>query len=96
MSRSYWVYIMTNPMNSVLYTGMTNNLSRRIQEHKEGFLPGFSSKYHTIKLVYAEETNEVDAAIAREKQIKGWLRKKKITLIESLNPAWKDLADYLT
>ncbi len=89
--KSYYVYIMTN-RSKTLYTGITNNLERRVYEHKQKLIPGFTSKYNITKLVYHEENNDVSVAIAREKQIKGWLRAKKIALIESENPAWKDLS----
>ena len=88
----YFVYIMTNT-SGTLYTGVTNNLERRIYEHKHHLVNGFTNKYNIDKLVYFEETNDINAAISREKQIKGWLRKKKIALIESLNPGWKDLSE---
>ena len=88
---NYYVYIMTNN-SKTLYTGMTNDLTRRVYEHKQKLIPGFTQKYNITKLVYFEETSDVNAAIAREKQIKGWLRAKKITLIESMNPDWKDLS----
>jgi putative endonuclease len=88
----YFVYIMTNK-SGTLYTGVTNNLERRIYEHKHHLVNGFTKKYRIGKLVYFEETNDINAAISREKQIKGWLRKKKIALIESMNPGWKDLAE---
>jgi len=88
----YFVYIMTNK-SGTLYTGVTNNLERRIYEHKHHLVKGFTSKYNIEKLVYFEETNDINAAISREKQIKGWLRKKKIALIESINPGWKDLSE---
>jgi putative endonuclease len=91
--KQYYVYILTNRKHGVLYTGMTNDLERRAYEHKEKLIPGFASKYSLTKLVYFEETTDVDAAINREKQIKGWLRKKKIALIESRNPNWKDLSE---
>jgi putative endonuclease len=81
---------MTNK-SGTLYTGVTNNLERRIYEHKHHLVDGFTKKYRIEKLVYFEETNDINAAISREKQIKGWLRKKKIALIESMNPDWKDL-----
>ena len=87
----YYVYIMTNN-SKTLYTGVTNNLMRRVYEHKNKMIDGFTKKYNITKLVYYEETNDVQAAIAREKQIKGWLRKKKIDLIEIMNPEWKDLS----
>lgn len=89
--KTYFVYIMTNH-SGTLYTGMTNNLERRVYEHKHKLIPGFTSKYNITKLVYYEEGNDVNAALAREKQIKGWLRAKKIELIESKNPEWKDLS----
>ena len=89
--RSYYVYIMTNKSRT-LYTGFTNNLERRLYEHKNKLVAGFTSKYNITKLVFYEETNDVHAAMAREKQIKGWLRSKKIALIESENPKWKDLS----
>ena len=82
---------MTNK-SGTLYTGVTNNLERRIYEHKHHLVKGFTNKYNIDKLVYFEETNDISAAITREKQIKGWLRKKKIALIESVNPDWKDLS----
>ena len=83
---------MTNK-SGTLYTGVTNNLERRIYEHKHHLVNGFTKKYKIGKLVYFEETNDINAAISREKQIKGWLRKKKIALIESMNPGWKDLSE---
>jgi putative endonuclease len=88
---NYYVYIMTNN-SKTLYTGMTNDLTRRVYEHKQKLTPGFTQKYNITKLVYFEETSDVNAAISREKQIKGWLREKKITLIELMNPEWKDLS----
>jgi len=93
MTKSYFVYIITNKKSGVLYTGITNNLARRVYEHKEKLISGFTSKYNLTKLVFFEETHDVKAAIAREKQIKGWLRKKKIELIESRNPDWNDLSE---
>ena len=83
---------MTNK-SGTLYTGVTNNLERRIYEHKHHLVKGFTNKYTIDKLVYFEETNDIHAAISREKQIKGWLRNKKIALIESMNPVWKDLSE---
>ena len=83
---------MTN-RSRTLYTGVTSNLYRRVYEHKNKLIAGFTKKYKITKLVYYEVTNEVASAIAREKQIKGWLRKKKIALIESMNPEWKDLSE---
>jgi putative endonuclease len=90
--KQYYVYIMTN-RSGTLYTGVTNNLIRRVYEHKRKLVDGFTKKYNINKLVYFEETEDVMSAITREKQIKGWLRKKKIALIESVNPYWKDLAE---
>jgi putative endonuclease len=84
---------MTNISNTVLYTGVTNNLERRVFEHKNNLTEGFSKKYNIHKLVFFETTNDIKSAIAREKQIKGWLRIKKIKLIETANPEWKDLSD---
>jgi putative endonuclease len=84
---------MTNISNTVLYTGVTNNLERRVFEHKNNVTEGFSKKYNINKLVFFETTNDIKSAIAREKQIKGWLRIKKIRLIETANPEWKDLSD---
>lgn len=89
--KNYYVYIMTNK-SKTLYTGVTNDLTRRVYEHKHKLIPGFTQKYNITKLVYYEETSDVHAAIAREKQIKGWLREKKINLIESMNPNWVDLS----
>ena len=91
----YYVYLLTNWNNKVLYTGVTNNLERRLYEHKNGLAAGFTKKYHVHKLVYFEATTDVRAAIAREKQIKGWTRKKKDALVQSGNPEWEDLADRL-
>lgn len=92
MNKGYSVYIMSNQNNTVLYTGVTNNLERRIGEHKNGVGGYFTSKYQVTKLVYYETTNRVEEALAREKQIKKGSRKKKIGLIESSNPKWKDLS----
>jgi putative endonuclease len=83
---------MTNKSRT-LYTGVTNNLERRVYEHKHKLLPGFTNKYNITKLVYYEAGDNVSVAIAREKQIKGWLRAKKIALIESVNPDWIDLSE---
>jgi putative endonuclease len=82
---------MTN-RSGTLYTGVTNNLQRRVYEHKHHLVPGFTSKYNITRLVHFESTPDVRSAIAREKQIKGWLRAKKIALIESSNPNWDDLS----
>jgi putative endonuclease len=88
---NYYVYILTN-RSKTLYTGVTNDLIRRVYEHKQKLIPGFTEKYNIDRLAYYEETVDVTAAIAREKQIKGWLRVKKIALIESMNPEWHDLS----
>lgn len=88
----YYVYIMTNK-SKTLYTGVTNNLNRRVYEHKNKLLPGFTAKYNITKLVYYEIFNDINQAITREKQIKGWIRKKKIDLIESVNSEWNDLSE---
>ena len=87
----YYVYIMTN-WSKTLYTGVTNDLIRRVCEHKNKIIDGFTKKYNITKLVFYEETRDIQAAIEREKQIKGWLRSKKIALIESVNPKWEDLS----
>ena len=88
---NYYVYIISNWNNKVLYIGVTNNLERRIYEHKNKLFDGFSKKYNLSKLVYFEKTNEINSAIVREKEIKKWRREKKNKLIESLNPSWVDL-----
>jgi putative endonuclease len=90
--RSYYVYIMANVART-LYAGVTNNLERRVWEHKVGDGGYFTSKYKLHRLVYCDETGDVEAAIQREKQIKGWSRERKIALIESMNPTWQDLAE---
>ena len=88
----YFVYILTNKTNKVLYTGVTNNLERRLYEHKNHLVDGFSSKYNTTKLIYYEVSESVESAIAREKQIKAYRRDKKIALINELNSERKDLS----
>lgn len=92
MTKEYYVYIMTNKSRT-LYTGVTNNLMRRVDEHKKKLIKGFTSKYNIKYLVYYEMTTDIHTAIGREKQIKGWLRAKKIALINSMNPEWKDLSE---
>ena len=87
----YYVYIMTNK-SGTLYTGVTNALVRRVDEHKGKFVDGFTTRYNITKLAYYESTSDVASAIAREKQIKGWLRHRKIALIEAVNPIGKDLS----
>ena len=92
--KRYFVYIMTNrPRSHVLYTGVTGDLRRRTFEHKNKLVPGFTSRYNLTRLAYYECFVYPDAAIAREKEIKGWRRSKKIRLIESMNPHWDDLAE---
>ena len=90
--REYYVYIMTNKSRT-LYTGITNDLVRRVYEHKQKLVAGFTRKYNITRLVHFEPYGNVNDAIAREKQIKGWLRAKKIALIESMNPHWEDLSE---
>ena len=94
-TKQYYVYILTNNSNEVLYIGVTNNLERRIYEHKHKLINGFTKKYNLTKLVYYEYTNDVRGALYREKQLKNWRRKWKIDLINASNPKWKDLADEL-
>lgn len=89
---SYFTYLMSNKTNSVIYIGVTNDLERRIYEHKYKVLKGFTGRYNVNKLVYFEETDDVNQAIRREKQIKGWIRIKKVKLIESKNLNWDDLS----
>jgi len=91
MPEHYYVYIMTNKYNTVLYTGVTNDLIRRVYEHKNKLVEGFTAKYNLTKLVYYEISKDVKEAINREKQIKGWKREKKEKLIKGFNPDWKDL-----
>jgi putative endonuclease len=88
--KDYYVYILASK-NRVLYVGVTNDILRRVAEHRSKHTPGFTARYNINRLVYCEESDSIAAAIEREKEIKGWLRKKKIALIESLNPAWEDL-----
>lgn len=90
--KQYYVYIMTNSSRT-LYTGVTDDLVRRAYEHRNKLIEGFTQKYNMTGLVYYEITSDVRGAIQREKQIKGWLRKKKIALIEAANPEWKDLSE---
>ncbi len=92
----YYVYILTNDRGNVIYTGVTNDLVRRVYEHKNHLDKGsFTAQYNIEKLVYYEVTSDVESAIAREKQIKGWNRKHKNKLVESKNPNWNDLYDNL-
>ncbi len=91
MEKYYFVYILTNPGITVLYTGITNDLKRRVYEHRNKVVPGFTAKYNVKKLVYYEVYDDPQYAIAREKQIKSGSRKKKLDLISSFNPDWRDL-----
>ena len=90
MHHNYYVYILSST-NGVLYVGMTNDLIHRVAQHKQGAIAGFTKRYNVNQLVYFEHTHHVDAAIVREKQIKKWVREKKVALIESRNPHWVDL-----
>lgn len=92
MAHTYYVYLLTNWNNNVMYVGMTSNLERRMYEHKTKLVEGFTAKYNINKLVYYEETQEVQTAIMREKEIKKWRREKKDILVKSENPEWKDLS----
>ena len=92
-SKTYYVYIMTNARNTILYTGVTNDIMRRVYEHKNKLVQGFTTRYGVEKLVYVEQANDIEAAIAREKQIKAGSRKKKIDFIVRENPEWRDLSD---
>ena len=91
MKYQYYVYIIASIARTI-YIGVTNDLQRRVFEHKNGLVPGFTSKYKLDRLEYFEFGEGIDGAITGEKQIKGWIRKKKIELIESMNPEWKDLS----
>ena len=91
--KNYYVYILTNKTHSVLYIGVTSDLERRLYEHKNKLVKGFTSRYNLEKLVFIEQTTDAAAAIAREKQLKGWLRKKKDALIAEQNPKWHDLSE---
>ena len=91
----YYVYLLTNRNNKVIYVGVTNDLERRTYEHKNKLLKGFTEKYHVNKLVYFEETSDVMAALAREKEIKKWRREKKNNLVLKINPEWRDLSESL-
>jgi putative endonuclease len=91
MSKEYYIYLLTNKHNNVLYTGVTSDLIRRIYEHKNKIQKGFTKKYNVDRLLYYEIYNDIADAITREKQIKGWTRKKKNELIDQFNPKWQDL-----
>ena len=92
MTGTYYVYLLTNWNNRVIYLGVTNNLERRLYEHKNKLVKGFTEKYNVNKLVYFEETQDVTAAIAREKEIKKWRREKKNQLVNRMNPNWKEMS----
>ena len=91
MLKNYYIYLLTNKRNSVIYTGVTRHLTQRVYQHKIKLQKGFTQKYNVNKLVYFETTTDIYVAIKREKQIKGWKRIKKIALIEKDNPEWLDL-----
>ncbi|NUM48842.1 MAG: GIY-YIG nuclease family protein [Anaerolineales bacterium] len=93
MNHTFYVYLLTNWNDQVMYIGMTNDLKRRVYQHKNKLVEGFTEKYNVHKLVYYEETSDVKAAIAREKEIKKWRREKKNNLVNSKNPEWKDLSE---
>jgi putative endonuclease len=95
VSKHYYVYIMTNVRNTVLYAGVTNDLIRRAYEHKERLVDGFTKKYTIVKLVYYEVFEDIENAILREKQIKAGSRQKKVQLINNINREWRDLYDEL-
>ncbi|MGD8537052.1 MAG: GIY-YIG nuclease family protein [Candidatus Aminicenantes bacterium] len=92
MDKQYFIYIMTNKLDSVLYTGVTSNLEKRVYEHKLKLIEGFTKKYNVDKLVYYEAFDSINDAIEREKQIKSGSRQKKMDLISNMNPSWKDLS----
>ena len=92
MDKTYYAYLLTNWNNKVMYVGVTSNLERRLYEHKNKLVEGFTEKYNVGKLVYFETTSDVLAAIEREKQIKKWRREKKNQLVVGMNPEWKDLS----
>jgi putative endonuclease len=94
LTKHYFVYIMASH-SRVIYVGMTNDLRRRVAQHQQKLVEGFTQKYNVTRLVYYEMTEEVHAALEREKQIKAWRRSKKVALIESMNPRWKDLSGEL-
>jgi len=94
MEKGGYIYILTNKNNTVLYVGVTSNLEERVWQHRTGYFKNaFTSRYNVTKLVYFEEFSDIEDAIAREKQIKGGSRKKKIELINGVNPEWKDLLE---
>jgi putative endonuclease len=93
MSKNYYVYILASKRNGTLYIGVTNDLERRLYEHKNNLIEGFTNKYNVHHLVYFEDVNDIQSALQREKQLKRWTRKWKLELIEKVNPEWRDLAN---
>ena len=91
MNKAYYIYILASGVNGTLYIGVTNNLVRRIYDHKNDAVPGFTKKYGVHSLVYYEVANDIESAISREKQLKKWRRDWKLALIDGMNPEWKDL-----
>ena len=96
MTKTYYVYILSSKRNGTLYIGVTNDLERRLYEHRNNLIEGFTNKYHVHHLVYFEDVNDIQSALQREKQLKRWTRKWKLELIEKVNPEWRDLADDFT
>lgn len=96
MQKKYYIYIISNKLHTVFYTGVTNNLVRRVYEHKNKLVDGFTKKYNIRKLLYFEEYGQVENALNREKQVKDYRREKKFQLIESINSEWRDLYDEIS
>jgi len=94
--RTYYVYALSNERRNVLYVGVTNDLARRLSERRAGLVPGFTARYHVHDLVWYEATNDIYAALKREKQLKGWRREWKWALVKEVNPTYADLSDRLT
>jgi len=90
--KNYYIYIMSSKSRT-LYVGMTNDIKKRVYQHKNHLVPGFTDRYNIVHLVYVETVSDPLSAISREKQIKKWRREKKVSLVESINPEWKDLSD---
>jgi len=95
LTRNYYVYLLASRPNGTLYIGVTNDLAKRVWQHREGLIDGFTKKYAVRLLVWYEETDSIEAAIVREKQIKKWNRSWKVELIEKINPDWKDLYEQI-
>ncbi len=91
----YYVYILSNKTNTVLYTGVTNDLKKRVYQHREKLAEGFTKKFNANRLVYYEQTENVEGAIQREKQVKGWNRSRKVEMVSKFNPKWEDLFEKL-